>query len=284
MEALVITLREGVEAALVVGLILAYLNRHGWGTLSRYVYAGLGLAVTASIVGAFGLSRLGIDVEDPLTEGILMAAAAGMVATLVLWMWRAARNVHRVVEARLETITARTSARRGWGLLAFTFLMVAREGIEVVIFLAALSLTTAAGYVQVMGGVIGLALAALFGYLLVRGSVRIDFRRFFGMTSLVLALLVVRLLAGSIHELTEAGVLSTAVAGETIVDFLVGDAISIGILIALIVLPVVTLLPSLRDRATAGGLAGLWQAHRWQVGVIVGTLVIAMVLASSALG
>ena len=283
MEALVITLREGIEAALVVGLILAYLNRNGWGALRRYVYAGLTLAIMASIVGAFGLSRLGVDVEDPLTEGILMAAAAGMVATLVLWMWRAARNVRRVVEARLETITAQTSARRGWGLLVFTFLMVVREGIEVVIFLAAVSLTAAAGYVQLVGGAIGLTLAALFGYLLARGSVRIDFRRFWGVTSLVLALLVVRLLAGSVHELTEAGVLPATAAGEAIVEFLVEDAISVGILIALIVLPVVALLPGLRGRATAGGLVGLWQAHRWQVGVIGGTLVVVIALASSAL-
>ncbi len=283
MEALVITLREGIEAALVVGLILAYLNRNGWGALSRYVYLGLGLAVIASVVGAFGLSRLGIDVEDPLVEGILMTAAAAMVATLVLWMWRAARNVRRVVEARLETITAQTSVRRGWGLLAFTFLMVAREGIEVVIFLAALSLTSAAGYVQFVGGAIGLALAALFGYLLARGSVRIDLRRFFGMTSLVLALLVVRLLAGSVHELTEAGALPATMVGEAIVDFLVEGAISVAILIALIVLPIAALLPGLRGRATAGGLLGLWQAHRWQVGMIGGTLLVVMALASSAL-
>jgi len=284
MEALVITLREGIEAALVVGLILAYLDRNGWGALSRYVYAGLGLAVVTSIAGAFGLSRLGVDVEDPLIEGILMAAAAGMVATLVLWMWRAARNMRRAVEARLETITTQASARRGWGLLAFTFLMVAREGIEVVIFLAALSLTAAAGYIQLVGGAIGLALAALFGYLLARGSVRIDFRRFFGVTSLVLALLVVRLLAGSVHELTEAGVLPAAAGGEAIVDFLVEDAISVAILIALIVLPIAALLPGLRGRATAGGLIGLWQAHRWQVGVLGGTLLVVMALAASALG
>lgn len=84
MEALVITLREGIEAALVIGIILAYLNRTGQAALNRYVYAGLVLAVLASIGGAVGFSLVGFDPENEVLEGTLLAVAAVLVATLVL--------------------------------------------------------------------------------------------------------------------------------------------------------------------------------------------------------
>ncbi len=295
MESLVISLREGMEVALVVGLILAYLNRTGRTVLNRYVYIGLALAVLASLAGAAGFSLIGLDPEDEILEGVLLAVAAVLVATLVVWMWRASRNVKRYVEARLEALTDESARRQGWGLLGFTFFMVLREGVELVLFLAALLLTTTGGLIQLIGGVTGLGLAALFGFLLAKGSVRMDLRRFFGVTSLVLIALVIRLLAGSLHEFSEAGVLPLVPAEVALIDFIVRDTTSIVILIALVLLPVLTLLPGLHIQpeeearlmgegaaAPRSRMALLWQARRWQMGIIGVAVIIVLLLVSAA--
>jgi FTR1 family protein len=254
MEALVITLREGMEIALVVGLILAYLNRIGRATLNRYVYAGLVLAVLTSLAGAAGFSRLGFDPENEVSEGTLLAVAAVLVTTLVVWMWRASRGIKRHIETRLEAIASEADGQReGWGLLGFTFFVVLREGVEIVLFLAALSLAATSGLLQLIGGMMGLGLAALFGLLLIKGSVRIDLRRFFGVTGLVLLILVARLLAGSIHEFTEAGILPSTPMELTVIGFFVQDSTSTAILIALFLLPILAMLPGLRSRPERGG-------------------------------
>jgi FTR1 family protein len=292
MEALVITLREGMEAALVVGLILAYLNRTGRAAFSRYVYAGLILAVLASLAGAVGFSLVGLDPENEVLEGTLLAVAAVLVATLVIWMWRASRSIKRHVETRLEVLTGEARGRQGWGLLGFTFFTVFREGVEIVLFLAALSLTAAGGLLQLIGGATGLGLAALFGFLLIRGSLRIDLRRFFGVTSLVLLVLVVRLLAGSVHEFSEVGLLPTTPAELALIGFIVKDSTSIVILMVLVLLPALAMLPGLRrlaeEEAALPGegpaerrkrVAALRQARRWQMAVIGLTLAIVLPLA-----
>ena len=92
METFVITLREGMEAALVIGLVLTNLNRTGRGTLRRWVYGGLGLAAAASLLGAVGFRRVGLDPENEILKGILLAIAALLVLSLVAWMWRGWRG------------------------------------------------------------------------------------------------------------------------------------------------------------------------------------------------
>jgi FTR1 family protein len=118
-----------------------------------------------------------------------------------------------------------------------------------VLFLAALSLTATSGLLQLIGGMMGLGLAALFGLLLIKGSVRIDLRRFFGVTGLVLLILVARLLAGSIHEFIEAGILPSTPMELTVIGFFVQDSTSTAILIALFLLPILAMLPH-RQRQT----------------------------------
>src|SRR4030067_129567 len=170
MEAFVITLREGLEAALVVGLILAYLNRAGRTALRRWAYAGLGLAVVASILGAVFFNLVGFDPENEVLEGTLLAVAALRVFSLVVWMWRTSRGIKQQVEGRLESLSAPGTRRQGWGVLAFVFFMVFREGVEMILFLAALSLAETPDIVGLIGGLAGLGMAALFGVLFVEGS------------------------------------------------------------------------------------------------------------------
>jgi FTR1 family protein len=252
MEAFVITLREGVEAALVVGLILAYLSRTARAGLRRYVYVGLVAAVLASVAGAVAVRRIGLDPESELLEGVLLAVAAVLVATLVLWMWRASRHVQKQVEGRLDTLTGESSRRQGWSLAGLTFFMVFREGVETVLLLTALSLTSVSGLANLTGAVVGLTLAVMLGVAFVRGSVRINLRLFFGVTSLVLMILAVRLLAGSVHEFSEAGVLPSTFSGISVVDFVVQPTTSTVILLILIVVPGLAMLASPRPKAHEG--------------------------------
>lgn len=254
MGAFIITLREGIEIALIVGLILGYLHRAGRSDLHRWVYAGVGLAILASAAGAVGFSLIGFDPENELVEGVLLAVASALVISLVVWMGRASRTVKQRVEGQLEALTALEgqTSRQGWGLLGFVFFMVAREGVEIILFLAALSLAAASDLINLVGGLTGLALAAVLGVLLVRGSLRIDLRRFFAVTGLVLIVLAGWLAFGSLHEFFEAGVLPEISALERVVDFVVQDGVSLAILVSLMGLTLIMMLPGLRRQSAAG--------------------------------
>jgi FTR1 family protein len=247
-ESVVITLREGVEVALVIGVLLAYLRRTGREAYSRYVLLGLGAAVLASLLGAVLIHRYGLDPDNPAMEGSVMFVAAGLVASLVIWMWRTGRSVRRRLEQRLDTLVGEASTtaiqqRAALGVFAFAFFMVFREGVETVLFLAALSGTVGGSALyNALGGGTGLLLAALFGILLVRGSLHINLRRFFGVTGIVLLILVAKLIAGGLHEFFEAGILPASHAIEEAVELLTGKTTSLLILGLLIGLPALCLL------------------------------------------
>jgi FTR1 family protein len=249
-EALVITLREGVEAALVIGIILAALERSGRGALKRQVFWGLGAGIAASLLGAAVVARLGISEEH--WEGWLMLAGAVFVVSMVFWMRRTAAGLKGAIESRVASVTAGGAAGdapAGWGLFFLTFVLVLREGLETVLFLAAVNLTTEA-LLSFLGGVLGLALAAIFGVALVRGSVRIDLGRFFKVTEIVLLALAAQLLIGGLHELGEAGILPVGRKEMTVIGPIVkSDAL---VLAALLALPLILLLvPGKRDRKRA---------------------------------
>lgn len=255
MEAFVITLREGVEAALIIALIITYLNQTNRSELHRWVFAGLGLAILASFMGAFGLSRIGLNPESELVEGVLYAVAAVLVVSLVVWMWRASRSMRSQIEGRLDELTAPTNQRYGLGLLIFVFFMVFREGIETVLFLAALSMTRTPDLIGLIGGLLGLALAVIFGVLFIRGSLRVNLRWFFAVTSFVLVVLAVRLAAGSLHEFYEAGVFSLPHLVEEAIELVIDKRTSTIVLIALVALPVLTMVPESWLRPLTGKAA-----------------------------
>jgi high-affinity iron transporter len=192
IASLVITLREGIEAALVVGIVLAYLTKVGRGHLKRIVYLGLAAAVAASILLAAVFQLVGLKPDNPYVE--------------VLWMRKAARGLKAKMETRLENITSGDQGKAiGWGLFGFTFVMVLREGVETVLFLKAAALGNDASVTAFAGAFIGVGLAVLFAVLFIRGSVRINLPRFFRYTSLALLVLGAKLLLGSVHEFSEVG-------------------------------------------------------------------------------
>jgi high-affinity iron transporter len=200
-SALVVTLREGVEAALIVGITLVYLSKIGRPDLRRTVYAALLAALVGSIAGAVALSYAPINQDK--VEGWVMLVAAVMVVGMILFMMRTARRLKGEIESRVGSLAGAGSR---WGLFAFVFLMVFREGIETVAILAGVSLNSTE-LMSFLGTLVGVALAVVFGVMFVKGSVRIDLRKFFRVTTVILFFVAVQLVISGMHELSESGVL-----------------------------------------------------------------------------
>src|SRR5262245_7846172 len=154
-QSLVITLREGIEAALIVGIVLAYLRKTGRVHLIRLVFVGVFAAVAASLIVAYFLHRLERNELGDAYEGGLKLVGGIFVGSMIVWMWRTGKWLKLEIETRLSGLGSRTSGFAAWGLFLFVFLMVFREGVETVLFLAAVSLRTTE-LLNFIGGMIGL--------------------------------------------------------------------------------------------------------------------------------
>jgi high-affinity iron transporter len=201
LSALLVALREGVEAALVVGIVLIYLNRSGRGALKSYVWSGVVLACVASVAAALLLQRWAIS-EDGF-EGLLMLVAAALVVTMLVWMKRAARTLRRDIERRVETYAQQSTRTAGWAIGLFVFFMVVREGAELVLILRAVELSSAGVQVWI-GTLLGVAIAVAVGIFFFQGTLRIPLHRFFTATSTILTVIAFQLALTGLHELSEA--------------------------------------------------------------------------------
>ena len=204
LEALIVTLREGVEAALIVGITLAYLSKIGRGDLRKSVYTALTAAFLGSIGVAVLLSRT--HWNQDIFEGWIMLAAAVFVTSMVIFMMRTGRKLKGQIEGKLETLAGQSSQ---FGIFAFIFLMVLREGVETVLILGAVSLNTSA-LLSFLGTLLGVSIAILFGVMFVTGSVRVNLQKFFRVTTVILFFVAVQLLVSGLHELSENGVLPSS--------------------------------------------------------------------------
>ncbi|HXN99384.1 MAG TPA: Fe-S-containing protein [Candidatus Acidoferrales bacterium] len=201
LSALLVALREGVEAALVVGIVLVYLNRTGRRALVGYVWAAVILATAASVAAALLLQRWHVS-EDGF-EGLLMLAAGVLVVTMIVWMNRVARHLKKHIEQQVETYAQRSTRAAGWGIGFFVFLMVVREGAELVLILRAVELSSAGVQVWIGTG-LGIAIAVAVGLFFFQGTLRIPLHRFFAATSTILMVVAFQLLLTGLHELSEA--------------------------------------------------------------------------------
>ena len=201
LSALLVALREGVEAALVVGIVLVYLNRTGRRALTAAVWTGVGLAAAASIAVAVLLDRLQVS-EDGF-EGVLMLVAAALVVTMIVWMNRVARRLKKEIEERVEAYAQRTSRGAAWGVGLFVFLMVLREGAELVLILRAVEFSSAGVQVWI-GTALGIAIAIAVGFFFFQGTLRIPLHRFFAATSAILMVVAFQLTLTGLHEMSEA--------------------------------------------------------------------------------
>jgi high-affinity iron transporter len=201
LSALLLSLREGVEAALVVGIVLVYLNRTGRRALSRYVWVGVLLAAAASFVVAILLQRWQVS-EDGF-EGLLMLVASALVVSMIIWMNRAARHLKKEIEQRVESYAQKSTRTAGWAIGFFVFMMVVREGAELILILRAVELSSAGVQVWI-GTAIGIAIAIAVGLFFFQGTLRIPLHRFFKATSAILMVVAFQLALTGIHELSEA--------------------------------------------------------------------------------
>ena len=218
-EAFVITLREGVEAALVLAIALSLLERRGLSRLRGALFAGAGLALVASAAVAVAATR--VTWNEELAEGIAMLVGAVLVLTLVWWMWRAAPRLKHEIEAGIERAARAGGSASAWpGLFLFAFGMVLREGVETAVFLSAASFNSA-GVQRWLGALAGVVLAVLFGVLFARGTLKVPLKPFFSLTSAVLLLIALQLLIGGLHELSEAQILPASRAEMALIGPLV---------------------------------------------------------------
>ncbi|HEX4544727.1 MAG TPA: Fe-S-containing protein [Candidatus Acidoferrum sp.] len=201
LSALLIALREGVEASLVVGIILVYLSRTGRGQLARFVWYGVAAAAALSLAVAVALDRWRIS-EDGF-EGLMLLAASLFVVTMIVWMNRVARHLKKEIEQRVEDYAQRAGRAAGWGIFLFVFLMVLREGVELALILRAVELSSE-GLQTWIGTIAGIAAAVAVGLFFFKGTLRIPLHRFFSVTTVILMLVAFQLALTGLHELSEA--------------------------------------------------------------------------------
>ncbi len=210
LPAFILSLREGVEAALVVGIVLGALRKMERPDLARYVWIGAITAGFASLLTAILLDWLGAELEgtsEMIFEGATLLLAAGVLTWMIFWMRKQSRSLKGELESEMRT--AALGGHKGVFLLAFT--AVVREGIELALFLAATTLTT--NPVQTLSGaIVGLGTAILLGWSLFASLVRLDLRRFFAVTGVLLILFAAGLVTHSANEFIEAGWLPALVA------------------------------------------------------------------------
>lgn len=205
LTSLLITLREGLEAALIVGIILGALGQLGQHRGKRTVWAGVAAAVAVSIAVGLVLNRLGVAFEgrgEAIFEGIAMLTAAGVLTWMIFWMQRQAPSIKQDLEKDVRSALGRNGS---WALFGLAFVAVVREGIETALFLTAAAYSTSA-LQTLVGGAIGLAIAVALGWLIFATGRRLNLRLFFRVTSLVLLIVAAGLVAHGLHELQEAAI------------------------------------------------------------------------------
>jgi high-affinity iron transporter len=201
LSAFLISLREGVEAALVVGIILVYLSRTGRSHLARFVWAGVAMAGALSLAVAIALERWQINQDG--FEGLMLLLASVFVISMIIWMNRVARHLRKDIEEKIENYALRAGSAAGWGIFLFVFLMVVREGAELALILRAVELSSE-GIQTWIGTLAGIAAAVAVGLFFFKGTLKIPLHRFFAATTTILWLVTAQLALTGLHELSEA--------------------------------------------------------------------------------
>jgi high-affinity iron transporter len=202
-------LREGVEAALIVAIILAYLAKTGNGQHAGRIWLGAGAAIVLSLAVGVGLFATVGGLQEPyeqIFEGITMLIAAGVVTWMLFWMRRQAANVRGQLQAAVDRALTEGSL---WALTFLAFTAVIREGIETALFLVGqVNSADEAAPSVLLGALVGLAIAIGIGYVFYQGSRRINLAAFFRWTGVGLIFIAAGLLSSAVHEFVEVGIIT----------------------------------------------------------------------------
>lgn len=204
LASLIIALRETLEAALIIGIIIGYLNKTGQSKHRRIVWLATILAIIASLIGAFLFKVLAGGFEgraEEIFEGTTMLIGAILLTTMILWMM----NQKKMSQQLEERVAKQVVKPQAIGLFLLAFVSILREGIETVIFLGSASLVSPDN--NLIGAALGIVIAIIFGYAVFTGLMKANIKMFFNITSVLLILFAAGLVAHGIHEFEEAGVI-----------------------------------------------------------------------------
>lgn len=209
---ILIMLREGLEAALIVSIVLAYLKRLGREREFRFVWVGVLIATALAVVAGIGIFVLLGDLHgtaEHVTEGLIAFTSAGVLTWMIFWMARQARWIKGNLHAKIDKALVTGSAV---GVAAIAFAAILREGLESALYLVSTTVGQRSNLQELIGGLIGLAAASGIGYLLYRGSRRVNLRWFFRATGILIIFFAAGLVAKGLNELQQGDVIGTMAA------------------------------------------------------------------------
>ncbi len=234
VASLLLTFREGLEAALIVGIILGYLAKIGQQDRARTVWWAVGIASALSLAFAVGVNLAGAEFEgqtEEIFEGFAMILAVAVLTWMIFWMRTQARRIKGTLEEEIR-LAVRTNQNRA--LFSVAFLAVFREGIELALFLTAVNVVSGE-LPTLIGGLIGLAGAVVVGWLIFSSTMRLNVRRFFDVTSGLLIIFAAGLFAHGIHEFQEAGWLPVFVEHVWTLKPIADDTTTLGSILRVLV-------------------------------------------------
>jgi high-affinity iron transporter len=206
----IITLREGVEAALVVGIVFAYLKKAGQTHLKTWIYAGISAGIAVSVLAGVAfewvIKSLGAANQqyagaiEPLMEGVFGLLAIGLLSWMLIWMARHAKGLKQEVESAVGS-ALKTDAQAGWGIFGLVFFAILREGFETVLFIAS---KFQQGIFPTIGAIAGVGTAILIGLLLFKWGMRLNIRKFFAVMGMLLLLIIAGLFVTSLARFDQA--------------------------------------------------------------------------------
>ena len=234
LASFLLSLREGLEAALIIGIVLSVLVKLKRTDLSSVVWRGVGLAALLSLLAAIALNLLGMEFEgkgEEIFEGIAMLLAAGVLTWMIFWM----QNHGGTLKNEIEEQTNQATLGKGQkALFALAFLAVFREGIELALFLLAARLTSSP-LQTITGALLGLISAGILGWVLFTSTMKLSLRNFFGATNVLLIIFAAGLVGLGIHEFNEAGLIPSVIEHVWDVNGILSDKSEMGLLLKALV-------------------------------------------------
>lgn len=262
--AAVLTFREGLEAALIVAILLGYLRKMERLDVRGFVWSGAAIGIALTTVFVVVLQLIGAEFEDPVEAiyaGTTSLLAVGVVTYMTFWMSRNGRRMKGELEAGVRSSLARGSA---WGLLTLAFLAVIREGVETALFLSAAAFTTSE-LATLTGGLLGLAAAVAAAIAIYRGGIHLDLGMFFRVAGVLLVVFGAAILRYGVSEFEDVGLLPPLVEPLWNTGGLLSDSNGVGAVLQ----PLVgyTATPSLMQLLAFGGYylvvgLALWRPWR----------------------
>jgi high-affinity iron transporter len=225
-----LSLREGIEAALIIGIIIGALSKLQRDELKPVVWQGVVIAVILSLLFGLGLNLLGMEFSgqfEEVFEGIAMMLAAAILTWMILWMQSRGGEIQRDLEAKTAHATLN---RGGTALFILAFLAVFREGVELALFLMAARLASDPISVLI-GAALGLGIAILLGWMLFATTRRLNIRSFFQVTNVLLLFFAAGLVAYGVHELNEAGWIPAIIEHIWDINYILDEKSEVGLIL-----------------------------------------------------